>query len=195
MGIYSPTYWANWIVPINATNLNKIESGINSLDEIINATAYSTSSTYAVGDYCFYSSKLYKCITAVTSTEAFDSNKWEETNILDELNNIRDEQAVEDITSSVTWNESVTTATYLKKRGNIVHVQLQGENKSRSHDQIMGTIASAYIPNEQVFAPAMLNVDTPCYIFISSSTGQIKIQMSGTVTGRVVANFSYEIEV
>ena len=41
-------------------------------------TAYSASSTYAVGDKVNYDSKMYKCITAVETAEAFDPAKWEQ---------------------------------------------------------------------------------------------------------------------
>ena len=41
-------------------------------------TAYSASSTYAVGDKVNYDGKMYKCITAVETAEAFDPEKWEQ---------------------------------------------------------------------------------------------------------------------
>ena len=41
-------------------------------------TAYSASSTYAVGDKVNYRDKMYKCITAVETAEAFDESKWEQ---------------------------------------------------------------------------------------------------------------------
>ena len=40
---------------------------------------YSATSTYAVGDYCIHENALYKCKTAITTGEAFDSNKWVQT--------------------------------------------------------------------------------------------------------------------
>ena len=40
---------------------------------------YSATSTYAVGDYCIRENVLYKCKTAITTGEAFDSNKWVQT--------------------------------------------------------------------------------------------------------------------
>ena len=43
-----------------------------------NTIAYSASSTYAVGDKVNYGGKMYKCITAVETAEAFDSAKWEQ---------------------------------------------------------------------------------------------------------------------
>ena len=40
---------------------------------------YSATNTYAVGDYCIRENVLYKCKTAITTGEAFDSNKWIQT--------------------------------------------------------------------------------------------------------------------
>lgn len=40
------------------------------------ATAYSTSGTYAVGDYCWYSGQLYRCVTAITSGESWTAAHW-----------------------------------------------------------------------------------------------------------------------
>lgn len=37
---------------------------------------YSASATYAVNSLAIYNGKLYKCVTAVTSGEAFDEEKW-----------------------------------------------------------------------------------------------------------------------
>ena len=41
-------------------------------------TTYSVSATYAVGDKVNYQGKMYKCITAVETAEAFDETKWEQ---------------------------------------------------------------------------------------------------------------------
>ena len=41
-------------------------------------TAYSASATYAVGDKVNYDGKMWKCITAVETAEAFDPAKWEQ---------------------------------------------------------------------------------------------------------------------
>ena len=49
------------------------------------ADEYDTTRTYAVDDMVSYENELYKCITAVTSPEAFDENKWEATGVSYEL--------------------------------------------------------------------------------------------------------------
>lgn len=41
-------------------------------------TAYSASSTYEVGAIVNYQGKMWKCITAVETAEAFDESKWEQ---------------------------------------------------------------------------------------------------------------------
>ena len=68
--------WQNGITPINETNMNKL------VQEDMITDAYSSSSTYAVGDYCIYENTLYKCTTAISTAEEFDSSKWEEVNVM-----------------------------------------------------------------------------------------------------------------
>lgn len=38
---------------------------------------YSTSATYNVGDVCYYNSEIYRCKTAITTPEAWNSSHWE----------------------------------------------------------------------------------------------------------------------
>ena len=49
------------------------------------ADRFSTSSTYEVGEYVLYDGAMYRCITAVTTAGAWDSSKWVEVVIGDEL--------------------------------------------------------------------------------------------------------------
>lgn len=93
--IYELIGWENQPstkTPINARNLNKMDIAINELDDRVLdlggsvesilgnfATEYDSTSTYAVGDYVIHDGLLYKCITAVTTAEEFDSSKWKKT--------------------------------------------------------------------------------------------------------------------
>jgi len=52
--------------------------------EII-ADDFDATSTYAVGDYCIYDGKLYKCTTAVSTAGDWDSSDWTETLVMDEV--------------------------------------------------------------------------------------------------------------
>lgn len=54
------------------------------------ANVYSTSSTYAVGNYCVVGDTLYRCTTAVTTAGNFDPSKWTSVILVDDLANIID---------------------------------------------------------------------------------------------------------
>ena len=41
------------------------------------STAYSSSSTYKIGDLCVYNNKVYACITPITTAEAWNSSHWQ----------------------------------------------------------------------------------------------------------------------
>lgn len=74
---------------VTADNLNEIKDVVNSNATNTNnnfSDAYSTSTTYNVGDYCIYQDKLYRCITTVATAEVFDSDKWEQVNVANNLN-------------------------------------------------------------------------------------------------------------
>lgn len=47
-----------------------------SLSSNVLAPTYSSSATYAVGDYVYYSGSLYRCTTAITTAEAWTAAHW-----------------------------------------------------------------------------------------------------------------------
>ena len=57
-----------------ADNANAAATAANTAVENMGgmlATDYSASATYAVGDYVYYNSHLYRCITAITTAESW----------------------------------------------------------------------------------------------------------------------------
>ena len=87
---YIKTNWQNLpntSTPIIANSLNNIENGVADANGAIAVNTYSSSSTYEVGDYCIYNNKLYKCTTAISTAEAFNSTKWQQIKIAEEINN------------------------------------------------------------------------------------------------------------
>jgi len=71
----------NTTTPINAQNLNINGNVIGNIVD-----TYSNSNTYKVGDLVTYNEILYKCITAISTAEDFDSTKWSQTSLIDEIN-------------------------------------------------------------------------------------------------------------
>ena len=116
---------------INA-NMDKIDKqmrnnadGVN-FAEAISSDAYDNSKSYAVGDYCIYNNKLYRCITAIESAEAFNIAKWEQTTVGNEVSQLN---------SNLTLN---TTAGYLETiNPNIDCVEILG----KAYIVKMGTLA------------------------------------------------------
>lgn len=49
---------------------------------------YDSTATYAVGDYCIYDDKLYKCNTAISTAEAWNASHWTDTTIAEVLQTI-----------------------------------------------------------------------------------------------------------
>ena len=55
----------------------------------VTASAYSSSSTYAVGDYVIHNSNLYRCTTAITTAEAFTAAHWTQVVLADDVTDVK----------------------------------------------------------------------------------------------------------
>ena len=55
------------------------------------APAYSSSATYAVGDYCVYNSQLYRCTTAITTAEAWTAAHWTAVTVGGEISSLKED--------------------------------------------------------------------------------------------------------
>ena len=74
---------------------------------------YSKSATYNVGDYCIYNNTHYKCNTAISIAENFDSSKWTQTTINSELLSIISRiSALETALNGYSFSDTMTQAEY-----------------------------------------------------------------------------------
>lgn len=75
--------------PLTAERLNEMQTNIDTqkAESTIVSDAYDPTQTYAVGDYCIYNNTLYRCNTAITTAEAWNSAHWTATSIASELEN------------------------------------------------------------------------------------------------------------
>lgn len=55
------------------------------------APAYSSSATYAVGDYAMYNNQLYRCITAITTAEAWTAGHWTAISLGGDVGNLKND--------------------------------------------------------------------------------------------------------
>lgn len=68
------------------------------------AEDYSSSSTYALGEYCLKDGALYKCTTAITTAEAWNAAHWTATEIGEEITDLKDSLVVDSILSTTSEN-------------------------------------------------------------------------------------------
>lgn len=93
----------------------------NSLDNIPPniAPAYSASSTYAVGDYCTKDNVLYKCSTAISTAEAWNSAHWTQVQLATDVADLKDDLKVQTLLSD---NVPNTVQTYTFSGGSVSQV-------------------------------------------------------------------------
>ena len=70
--------------------IDAIEDSVSISNSKVIAPAYDATVTYAVDDYVLYDGKLYKCITAISTAEAWNSVHWEELLLTDEFKDINE---------------------------------------------------------------------------------------------------------
>lgn len=113
------------------------------------AAAYSSSATYAVGDYVFYGGTLYRCITAITTAEAWTAAHWTAAVLGDDvgdlknaLNNINalnsdllkravwEEGSINSNTGADTYSSSIIRTNYISLAGlNTISFSIDSEYK------------------------------------------------------------------
>ena len=142
------------------------------------APAYSSSSTYAVGQYVTYSGKMYKCISAISSAENWTSAHWAEVKIGNELSDLK--SALKDNTI-IADNAIVNIGKRIMKS---FPVQLSVEigtydttgyadalNRARSQILPAGSYTVAVTSNYQ-FAIVKYISDTQGTVYVSGRTNQ-----------------------
>ena len=67
---------------LNATAIALLNKADSAVQPDVIAPAFSTTTTYALGDYVMYSGKLYECTTAVTTAGAWNASNWTESKVM-----------------------------------------------------------------------------------------------------------------
>lgn len=73
------------------------------------ADDYSTSKTYAVGDYVIYSGNLYRCTTAIATAESWTAAHWTQAQVGPDLNDLKSANAYNTVHDLLSVNKSTTT--------------------------------------------------------------------------------------
>lgn len=86
----TPSQFEQFVEQVAGYADDAAESADDAADAVASlAPAYSTSSTYDVGDYVLYEGVLYECTTAITTAEAWNAAHWTQTSVADELTDLK----------------------------------------------------------------------------------------------------------
>lgn len=130
----NPTLWRPFVtdgehkyrITITAANLSALSPAdlpalptpcfpyvLNYADNSDIAVEYSSDTLYAVGDYVYYNQKLYRCISAITTAEAWTAAHWEECVIADEISKTKfaltDISETDDLSNAMTGGGFIPT--------------------------------------------------------------------------------------
>ena len=82
---------------------------VNAKSDLTNvAPTYDTTLTYTIGEVVIYNGKIYKCTTAITIPESWDSTHWAETSVASDFVNLTGKQT---ITGAKTFNSHIHIGT------------------------------------------------------------------------------------
>lgn len=99
------------------------------------APAYSSSDTYAVGDYAMYNNQLYRCTIAITTAEAWTAGHWTAVALGGDVSNLK---------SDVLYNsDALGTTDYVHNLGVTVG---QLKNDGTVNQSQTGWVTTGYIP-------------------------------------------------
>ena len=124
-------------------------------------------------------------ITNLTTTD--------KTSVVNAINELEGEAQFEDITSQITFTETVATVKFYKV-GKVINVQYQGESKAHTVGSTLATIPAQYRPSYQVVAPFIKNSNAYGWLSINSGNLGVSAISSTSAQGRIYANFSYFID-
>lgn len=93
------------VVQGHTLNIQQLQTATaNKADSVAIADAYNPNLTYSVGDVVMYDGQRYSCITAVTTGEPFDQDKWQGEDVQTVLDDI-----ISDLTDLELSNNSTIT--------------------------------------------------------------------------------------
>lgn len=171
---YTPTNWQNLpdtTTPVVAQKLNNMETGIKKSDTVIGGDEYDSTSTYEIGDFCIYNNKLYRCITAIITAEAFTPAHWEETSVENELDALRKSGGIP--TNSVIGYDGSTIPSGFE--------ETDGPNDYSTTEKVIGTWTNGETLYRRVYQGTMPT--TGDYIVLGNIPNLEIVRFTGSVNG------------
>lgn len=181
-GTWEPSWWDETSATDYTGSVNTaLTTQINNIREDT-ADAYSSSSTYAVGDLCIAFGRLYRCTTAISTPEAWNASHWAATTIADEI-------AAKANSSNVYTKTQVDTALLGKEdalskgTGNLNANNLYGKNGY--YRNVSGNISNCPVNDGNLIVMYNGEGNSTMQLFFPSTADYIYLRMTwaaGTVS-------------
>lgn len=165
-----------------------------SLASDILAPTYSSSSTYAVGDYVYYNGDLYICNTEISTAEAWTAGHWTQVTVSGELSDVKD-----DLSETVTVSASIVSSSSINSSGTIISASGMSCYKAKivsgvkytvtSHDT-SGDLVCGFFYNEPAVNESSYNSSRTVsndFTFTAPITGWIAFRSAETKTDESIA--------
>lgn len=167
------TYAANATTNANAArDAANTAAGVASNSINYFCGVYSTSGTYEVGDYCIQDNKLWRCLTAIPSGEAWTPSHWLETTVGHELKlNTPGTMTTDDIAESATkkYLPYVSGNSRYELASPLYTSELRCDMGTLGNDQSIGTKIADLSSGKEV--KGSVTIDNTSYTLRTGTTG------------------------
>lgn len=162
-------------IPTQTSDLTN-DSGFVGGDVV--ADEYSTSSTYAVGDYCLYDGDLYRCTTAISTAEAWTAAHWTAVTVADELTDLKGDipQNVSDLTNDAGYQTASQVATAVSA-AKVLQIDIA------SFSSLPQTVTDTSITADMVVVNSVLGTPSSQTGDWTVTTGTGTLTVSGSISG------------
>ena len=142
------------------------------------AAEYSTSATYAVGDYCIYDGQLYRCTTAITTAEAWTAAHWTMATVGGELTDLKGDipQNVSDLTNDAGYQTASQVATAVTA-AKVLQIDIA------SFSSLPQTVTNSAITEDMVVVNSVLGTPSSQTGDWTVTTGTGTLTVSGSISG------------
>lgn len=180
-GVYQLLFYKLETGKVDLSSYATITDLSNALKNL--AGLYDSTLTYSIGEVVIYNNKLYRCSTAITTPEAWDSTHWTQTTIAGEFVNLHGSQSIsgnKNFTGSLQKSgvDVATINTFSFKKITYADYQALSDNDKNAllavGCQIIGTL-SVNVGGGNIINPVLF----PCRDYSSYQQG-IFIAGSGT---------------
>lgn len=132
-------------VSISTSNIATVNGDVSTVRDMI-SDEYDNTSTYNLDDIVIYTGALYRCTTAITTPEDWNSSHWTQTNIATELSNSGgggETEIVDNFDSQLELNNEANLTVYrrefrVSKKGNRVCLWIYYSARNESGSSING---------------------------------------------------------